>query len=395
MRLVQTRHRREEHSPKRGDLPCATLKTMQTLRPSGRVANETGDHVMTKDHSTSQALEFLFLDQSAVLEAGVLDMARALDVVGEALAAFEAGKVRQPPKMVLRGSDDPLSETDGRINALSAIVDGNERAMGMKWVASFPKNRESNLPRASAVIVLNSPETGFPIAVMDGTLISAVRTGACTGLGARYLAPRGTQKIAIVGAGVQARTQLLGLYAVLPNVERIAVWNRTAERGAIFVDEARRRWNAPVELAPTMAEALNDADVVLTITTAEEPIIPAKYIKPGALTIQLSGHECEFELVKQCTKIVMNDWDSCKHRGIRTPAVMYQQGLLHDEDIYCSLGDLLLGRKPGRENESERIHFSPDGMGATDVALAYDLYRRAYNAGVGRRLRLWDEPLWA
>jgi ornithine cyclodeaminase/alanine dehydrogenase-like protein (mu-crystallin family) len=91
----------------------------------------------------------------------------------------------------------------------------------------------------------------------------------------------------------------------------------------------------------------------------------------------------------------MNDWDACKHRGIRTPAVMYNQGLLRDEDIYCNLGDLVLGRKPGRESEDERIHFSPDGIGATDVALGFDVYRRAYHAGIGKKLRLWDEPLWA
>ena len=199
----------------------------------------------------------------------------------------------------------------------------------------------------------------------------------------------------MVGAGVQARTQLLGLYTALPNVEQIAVWNRTREHGETFVEECRQRWQAPVVLTSTMSEALTDADVVLTITTADEPIIPARYIKRGALTIQLSGHECEFELVKQCSKIVMNDWDACKHRGIRTPAIMYLQGLLSDEDIYCSLGDLLLGRKPGRETDEERIHFSPDGMGATDVALANDLYQRARHVGVGLPLRLWDEPLWA
>jgi ornithine cyclodeaminase len=344
--------------------------------------------------AAEKALDFLYLDQQGVLDAGVLDMSRAMQVVGDAMAAYESGKVRQPSKMVLRRGDNAESEVDGRINGLCAILDYDSPSMGLKWVASFPHNRERGLPRASALIILNSPETGFPIALMDGTIISAVRTGACTGLGARYLAPRNTKKIGIVGAGVQARTQLLGLYTALPDVERISVWNRTRKNGETFVEEARQRWNAPVFLEDTMEAALTDADVVLTITTSDEPIIPARFIKRGALTIQLSGHECEFELVKQCSKIVMNDWNSCKHRGIRTPAVMYQQGLLKDEDIYCSLGDLLLGRKQGRESEDERIHFSPDGMGATDVALAYDIYKRAHNAGIGKSLRLWDEPLW-
>jgi ornithine cyclodeaminase len=296
--------------------------------------------------------------------------------------------------MVLRKGDDPRSEVNGRINGLSAFLDGSTPAMGMKWVASFPKNREKGLPRASALIILNSPDCGFPIAVMDGTIISAMRTGACTGLGARFLAPTKTRKIGIVGAGVQARTQLLALFTALPYVEEIAVWNRTAENAESFVAESRARWKAPVVRRATMADALTDADVVLTITTAEEPIIPARYIKPGALTIQLSGHECEFDLVRQCNKIVFTNWNACKYRGIRTPALMYVKGLLRDEDIYCNLGDLLLGRKPGREDDSERIHFSNDGMGSTDVALAQDVFRRAQEKRIGVRLPLWDEPLW-
>jgi len=342
----------------------------------------------------SKAVHFLYLDQDAVLDAGVLDMTRAMEVVGRAMAAYERGTVRQPSKMVLRNGNDAGSEVAGRINGLCALLTEEPRSMGMKWVASFPHNRESGMPRASALLILNSPDTGLPIALMDGTIISAMRTGACTGLGARFLAPRNTRKIGIVGAGVQARTQLLGLHTALPQAEQIAVWNRTRAHGEAFVDECRRRWNAPVVLMDTIAEALTDADVVLTITTADEPIIPARYIKPGALTIQLSGHECEFELVQQCSKIVVNNWDACKHRGIRTPAVMYKAGLLRDEDIYCSLGDLLLGRKPGRENEQERIHFTPDGMGLTDVALAFDVYERASARGFGQRLRLWNEPIW-
>jgi N-[(2S)-2-amino-2-carboxyethyl]-L-glutamate dehydrogenase len=349
---------------------------------------------ITRSVAPTKAVDFVYLDQQAVLDAGVLDMGRAMQVVARVMSAFEHGKVRQPSKVVLRKGNDPQSEVNGRINGLCAFVDHETPSMGMKWVASFPRNRERGLPRASALIILNSPDTGFPIAMMDGTIISAMRTGACTGLGARFLAPRKTRKIGMVGAGVQARTQLLGLYTALPQVEQIAVWNRTPERGHLFVEECRRRWNAPVARTETIAEALADADVVLTITTADQPIIPARYIKPGALTIQLSGHECEFEVVKQCSKIVVNNWDACKHRGIRTPAVMYQQGLLRDEDIYCSLGDLLLGRKPGRESEDERIHFTPDGMGSTDVALAFDVYQRARNLGIGQRLRLWEEPLW-
>ena len=120
----------------------------------------------------------------------------------------------------------------------------------------------------------------------------------------------------------------------------------------------------------------------------------AEHIKPGALTIQLAGHECEFELVSECQKIVTDSWDVLKHRGITTPAVMHAQGRLRDEDIYASLGQLILGFKPGRENDRERIHFAHIGMGVEDIALASHIFRTACERQLGHWLDLWEKPLW-
>jgi len=341
-----------------------------------------------------KTIEFLYLDQDAVLAADLLDMPRAMKVVGQAHALFAQGEVRHPHKVVLRQGDTAESEAQGRFNALFAAIGGPVRAMGMKWIGSFPANRERGLPRASALIILNCPDTGMPVAVMDGTLISAMRTGAMTALGVRYLAPQKTRKIGIVGAGVQSRTQILGLYTVFPEVEEIALVNREIERASALADECRQRWGAPMRAVETVDEALADADVALTITTAHEPLMFARQIKPGALTVQLAGHECEFAVIQQCRKIVTDDWDVVKHRGIMTPALMHQQGLLRDSDIHANLGELILGTKPGRENDDERIHYAHMGMGLDDVALAWAVYQTACQRHLGIRLPLWREPLW-
>lgn len=343
---------------------------------------------------TPRAAEFLYLDQEAVLATDLLDMTRAMDVVGQAQALFVQGQVRHPHKVVLRQGDTAESEDQGRFNALFASIGGPVRAMGMKWIGSFPKNRQQGLPRASALIILNCPDTGMPLAVMDGTLISAMRTGAMTGLGVRYLAPRKTCKVGLIGAGVQSRTQILGLYTALPGVEEIAIASRHTARAECVADECRQRWGAPVRVAKTFDEAFADADVALTITTATEPLMLARHIKPGALTVQLAGHECEFAVIQQCHKIVTDDWDVVKHRGIMTPAIMHQMGLLADDGIYANLGDLILGNKPGRENDDERIHYAHMGMGVDDVALAWAVYQTACQRGIGARLPLWREPLW-
>jgi ornithine cyclodeaminase len=341
-----------------------------------------------------KAIEFLYLDQEAVLEAGLLDMPRAMEVVGCAQALFVQGQVRHPHKVVLRQGDTAESEEQGRFNALFASIGGPVRAMGMKWIGSFPANRERGLPRASALIILNSPETGMPVAVMDGTLISAMRTGAMTALGVRCLAPRKTRKIGMIGAGVQSRTQILGLFTALPEVEEIALVNRELAKAEAVADECRKLWGAPVQAVETIDEALADADVALTVTTAHEPLMFARQIKPGALTVQLAGHECEFAVIQQCRKIVTDDWDVVKHRGIMTPAIMHQQGLLADSDIHANIGELILEIKPGRENDDERIHYAHMGMGVDDVALAWSVYQTARQRGLGIRLPLWREPLW-
>jgi len=342
----------------------------------------------------SSSAEFLYLDQQAVLQAGVLDMRRTVDVIGEALCLFETGKCRQPPKIVLRDGDDVASEDRGRINALFASLCGKERAIGMKWIASFPANRSHGLPRASALIILNSPDTGLPLAIMDGTLISAMRTGAVTALGLKYLAPRDSRKVGIVGAGVQARTQILALVNELPQLNEIAVFSRTPGDAKALAEDCQQQWQAPVVPAESIAEALKDADIVIPCTTTHVPFVRAEHIKPGALTVQLSHHDSEFEVVSQCSKIVIDNWDVVTHRGTVTPAIMHAQGLLGREQIYATLGELILGRKPGREGESERIHFVHQGMGVEDVALAWSVYASARGRGLGQPLKLWEKPLW-
>lgn len=338
--------------------------------------------------------EFLYLDQESVLAADVLDMRRAINVVREAQARFAKGEVREPNKIVLRNANNSQSEQQGRFNGLAASIGTPVRtAIGMKWIASFPANRQLGKPRASALIILNCPQTGLPLAVMEGGLISAMRTGAMTGLGVRYLAPRQTRKIGIVGAGLQSRTQILGLYTELPNVEEIVLFGRQISSAQAVADDCLRRWGAPVRVARTIEDALHDADVALTVTTAQQPLIRAQHIKPGALTIQLAGHECEFEVIQQCEKIVTDEWETVKQRGIMTPAIMHQQGLLRDEDIHANLGELILGTKIGRESD-ERIHYCHMGMGVNDVALAWAVYETARARNLGISLPLWKESLW-
>ena len=167
-------------------------------------------------------VEFLYLDQEAVLAADVLDMRRAMNVVGEAQARFAEGEVREPHKIVLRKADTAESEEHGRFNGLAAWIGAPApTAIGMKWIASFPANRRLGRPRASGLIILNCPQTGVPLAMMEAGLISAMRTGAMTGLGVRYLARKRFAKSESWAPVCNPEPEILGCSPNSPMLRRL------------------------------------------------------------------------------------------------------------------------------------------------------------------------------
>ena len=339
--------------------------------------------------------EFVFLSQEDVIRSGVLDMSRAIDRVERALSLLEDGQCIDPPKSVLRWSEDPNMESvRGRVNFLSAYIGGDMDVLGMKWIGSFPANRDKGIPRATALIVLNDPQTGLPIALIEGSIISAVRTGAITGIAAKYLARPDTSSIGIIGTGVQSRTQLLALCAVLEDVREVRVYNRTRERADRFAAEMGPRTGKAITVVDSAEAAVRGLDLALVATTAHEPLMKGEWLSPGMLTVQFSGNECDFEVIRRAQKIVCDQWETVKHRGITTPAVMHSQGLLDDGRIHADLGEIVNGKKSGRESPDELIHFAAIGLGISDVAVGSMVYETAMKNGIGTRLSMWQSPLW-
>ena len=226
------------------------------------------------------SLQFLYLEQKDVIAAGVLDARRVIKIVEQAQILFAQRRVREPHKTVLRKEETAESEQYGRFNALAASIGVPVEQVGMKWIASFPANRQLGLPRATGLIILNCERTGLPLAVMEASLISAMRTGAMTTLGARYLAPKKTRKIGILGCGVQARSQILCLWSEFPELREITVFGRRMAAAEELAQDCHSQWGAPVRATASPEEALVEADVALTATPAQEPIMLARQIKP-------------------------------------------------------------------------------------------------------------------
>jgi ornithine cyclodeaminase len=224
---------------------------------------------------------------------------------------------------------------------------------------------------------------------MDCTLLSAMRTGAVTGLGARTLARPDSSSLAMIGAGVQARTQLEALKAVLPALREVRAYDVRREAAEAFAAEARDRHHLQARAVDSAEKAVRGADVVVTVTVADEPIVKQAWMKPGSFFSAVGSYqEEEFEVVSSSDLVVVDGLEHVLHRETPVIALMIERGLLAREQV-LELGAILCGEKPGRSSERQRVFFSPIGMAVEDICLSYEVYRLAVERGVGTRLSLF------
>ena len=319
----------------------------------------------------------LYLTDDDVRVAGA-DMDLALACVEEVLKLHDKGRVNLPSKVVL----DMDERRHGRINAMPAYVGGDVHMCGIKWIAGFPNNpARYGLPRANALIVLNDADNGLPLAVMEGTRISALRTGAVTGVGARYLARPDASVAALIGAGVQSRAQLEALRSVLPVIDEVRVFDIRPEAAEAF---ATRHTDVRITVAAGPEAAVRGADVVVTATVADEPIVKADWLKAGSFFAHVGSYQEEEEaVILRADKVVVDIWEEVLHRGTPLLARMFTEGRIDGSRIWANIGEIINGRKPGREHDGERIFYSPLGLGSEDVAFAAKVYRKAVQQGIG------------
>jgi ornithine cyclodeaminase len=300
-----------------------------------------------------------------------------------------------PDKAILRWSPELESEeTHGRVVAMSAYVGGRFDVVGAKWISSRPANpREHGLPRAIALMLLNDPASGLPRAVMEGAVISAMRTGASTAVAARHLARPDSRVLGLVGAGPQARTQLLGLHAVMPQLRQVKLFDLNRERAEQFAQARREELGLEVVIAGSAQEAISGSDLVVTATVAHEPYLRAEWLEPGSFYADMAGQDCRLDVYAKVDRVVVDDWQVVRHYGVVTIVQAVQQGLLEESRIE-ELGPIVAGHKPARRSPRERVIYRPIGLAMEDVAEADRVYRAAVVRGLGVRLKLWDQPVW-
>ncbi len=335
---------------------------------------------MTNRHK----IAFTYLSQEDLLRTNCLDFNLAIDAVESVLNAHRNGDVLFPEKIVQIFSE----ETQERINCLPATL-RKEKICGVKWVSVFPPNVRAGLQNLTALFILSEIEHGFPVAVMEGTLCSNVRVGAVGAVAAKYLAPPEPRVIGFIGSGEQAKMHLLAMKTVRPSLSLCRVAAATEPEEQQFVAEMSRICpGMKFETAGTDGEkAMADADILVTATSAQAPLLKAAWMKPGSFYSHIGGWEDEFAVAQQCDKIVCDDWETVKHRT-QTLSRMYQASQLRDGDVHGNLDEIVAGLKPGRERPDERIYFNAVGLAFVDVAIAWAMYQRATKHHAGQKLTL-------
>lgn len=337
--------------------------------------------------------EILYLSQEDVIACGGMSMESAIADLEEVFRLYDEKKCILPGKVVMKRPEPNSEETTGRINAMPGYVGGDIDMAGIKWIGSGPSNPfKYGLPRASAIIILNDPETKMPLALMDGTLISAIRTGAVTGICAKYMAPSQTKVVGLFGAGAQSRTQLMAIKTALPHIEKALVCDVSAERASKFAEEMSKHLNICVEADPDRLHVIETSDIIVTATTATEPIVHGNEIHHGCYLAHLGDNEVDEELILKADKIFIDDWETDKHRMGDTIAYMYRDGKIDDSKISGSVSDLISGNKKGRDNDDQLTYSCNVGLGLYDIAIAARVYRYALQHGIGEKLVLWKEP---
>jgi ornithine cyclodeaminase/alanine dehydrogenase-like protein (mu-crystallin family) len=315
----------------------------------------------------------------------------AMAAAEDALRAFDQGDVLFPDKIVQIFND----ETQERINCLPATFK-SKRICGMKWVSVFPPNPvKYGIQNLSAVIILSEIEHGFPIAFMEGTLCSNIRVGTIGALAAKHLARQDSESIGFIGAGEQAKMHLIAMKTAIPSLKECRVAAKLGSEEEQFV----RQMSAIIpDIKFTAANsdlkrAASGADIIVTATSAQAPLLKADWMKAGAFYSHVGGWEDEYEVAKQCDKIVCDDWETVKHRT-QTLSRMVKEGLLTDDDLHANLTDLVNGKKAGRENDDEKIYFNAVGLAYVDVGIAIAMHQKAVAAGLGQDLQIQHEMIF-
>lgn len=370
-------------------------------------------------------IDFLFLNEEDMIKAGVKNMPECIAAMEEVVKCLNSGDYVMAGEnhnshgaQVSFPTDSPFANMpkdegdDRRFMAMPAYLGGSFDLVGMKWYGSNMANKALGLPRSILMVMLNDKNTGAPLCLMSANLLSAYRTGAIPGVGAKYLARKDSTVCGICGPGVMGKTTLAALMAACPKLNSLKVKGRGKASLERFIEEVRADYPQLEEIraVETVEELVRSSDIVSFTNSGgtdpkRYPFVKKEWVKKGALLIGVSAFDTEDEfLAKDCRLVVDNiqlyeawaeefPYPSFGANNIIGSKFtdMAHEGKISMKDIY-DLGDIIFRKCAGRESEEQIIVYSVGGMPVEDVAWGKRCYERALQLSLGTKLHLWNQP---
>jgi alanine dehydrogenase len=339
-------------------------------------------HPRVENVSPELTLKILLLTDRDIKP--LLEINEVLESVEQAFREKGLGRVQMPAKTYLY-----YEKYDGDLRVMPAYMESMD-VSAVKVVNVHPENRKFKLPTVMAVILLIDPKTGAVQAIMDGTEITAARTGAAGGVATKYLAKDGPCRLGIIGAGVQATKQLAYVHHVRELCE-VKVYDLVEEAKLRFVQNARQEYpNLRIVAADSVEDAVQGQDIVCTVTPSRKPIIMDDWIEDGthinAIGADAPGKEELDPAILKRSKVLIDDWDQAWHSGeINVPA---SKGLIHRDDIYGELDEIVAGKKKGRTSKKEITVFDSTGLAIQDAVVAKLVHKKATDKKIGTKTEL-------
>src|SRR5690349_9989682 len=322
--------------------------------------------------SIRSTMRVLILNHRQIRE--LLPMTECIELMADALSGLARGEVYQPLRTIVRPP-----EARGLLGLMPAYRAGEQGALGLKAICVFPGNPTRGKDAHHGAVMLFSRETGELLALMNASEITAIRTAAVSAVATRLLARENAEDLAIIGAGVQARTHLMAL-ACVRSIKRARVACRNIEHAQQLAEEMQARVSFPIEPVQTNEEAVRDADIVVTATSSQEPVINKDWISAGAHVNAIGTHSPNSREVDSGTMGVARIFVDRRESALNESGdylLAAKEGVVTPDSIVAEIGELLIGAKSGRTSESEITLFKSLGLAIEDVACADYLYRKA------------------
>jgi alanine dehydrogenase len=319
------------------------------------------------------------------IDAAALDDDEILAAIESSLAAQGRGETVIEPRVHLI----PDPKVHGHFNVLRGYIGGAVNFAGVKIVGDYVDNYQQDLPSEIGLLALFDPATGMPRALLDATAITEMRTGAVTAIGAKYLARNGSRVLGHIGARGTAYWNVR-LLDRLFHFDEIRVHSaRPASREA-FAERLSRDLGKPVRVLDSWEGTVRGADIVVEASRLVEPtpLLKTEWIKPGALVVPYGTMSAvELSLTDIMSKLVVDDWGQCKGGNFGSLRAHVDAGKLSERTLHAEMGEIVAGRKPGRERDGETILFWHRGLSLSDIALGHAILEKAKRLDVGQRLR--------